>query len=152
MWHWTNSCCMTQFLWGMWHSLARCVLHEVFKQCCALEMSRPTYRMTEHNFQDDSHCQQHSCENLKSHKSPLPCMCWSPEVWIIHPFLMSSRAMDDCTWEFHVVPSHWQHCSERNNYMTGEKYIKVHWRGVNSLNVGQGARPWDITLWSWCSH
>jgi hypothetical protein len=23
---------------------------------------------------------------------------------------------------------------------------------VDSLKVGQGARPWDFSPWSWCSH
>jgi len=74
---------------------AKRILPEVLKQCSAQEMSRPTYRMIEHHIPHGLHFQQHSCENVRSHKSALPCMCWSPEVLIILTFLLSPRTIND---------------------------------------------------------
>ena len=91
---------------GMLHCEARWVLPEVLKLCSALEMSRPTYRMTERHMPDDSHFQQHSCDNVRSHKSALPCMCLSPEVLIILPFLVSPRTINDTAWGCHMLPNH----------------------------------------------
>jgi len=80
---------------GMLRCEARWVLAEVLKHYIALEMLRPTYRMTEHHIPDDSNFQRLSRENVRSPKSALPCMCWSSEVLIILPFLMSPRTIDD---------------------------------------------------------
>ena len=113
----------------MWRGQVRWVLSDILKQCSTLEMSRPTYQMTEHDIPDDSLFQQHGCENLKSHKSSLPCMCWSPEALIILPFLMSPRTINDTARGCYTLPSNQQHCSDHSNQITGEKYIKVHWRG-----------------------
>jgi len=74
---------------------AKWILAEVLKHCSALEMSRPTYWMTERHMPDDLHFQQHSCENVRSRKSALLCMCLSREVLIILPFVMSPRTIND---------------------------------------------------------
>jgi hypothetical protein len=54
------------------------LLPEVLKQCSALDMSRPTCRMNITSHHSWLAFSQHSCESLRSHKSALPCMCWSP--------------------------------------------------------------------------
>ena len=109
------------------------ILSELLKHCSVLDMSRPTYRLTECHNPDNLHCQQHSCECLRSHKSPLLCMCWSPEVLIILPSPLSPRTIRDTARGCYMLSSHQQHCSERSNQVTGEKYIKVHWRGNEQL-------------------
>ena len=91
---------------GMWRCDAKQVLPELLKHCTALEMSRPTYWMRECHNPDNSHFQDHSCESLRSHKSPLPCMCWLPELLIILPSPMSPRTYNGTAGGCFVPPSH----------------------------------------------
>jgi len=91
---------------GMWWCDAKRVLPELLKHCSVLEMSKPTYRMTECHNPDDSHFQGRSYESLRSHKSPLFCMCWSPQLLIILCSPMSPRIYSDTARGCHLPPSH----------------------------------------------
>ena len=51
-----------------------------------------------------------------------------------------------------MLPSHQQHCSERSNQMTGEKYMNVHWRCSEKLERRARSQIWDITPCSCYSH
>ena len=127
---------------GMWRPEARWVLPEVLKQCSALEMSRTSYWMTEHHIPDDSHFQQHNCENLRSHKSVLPCICWSPEVLIILPFLMSPGQSMTLLENAVCYPATSNIAVNAVIRWLERNTSKYTGGGVNSLKLGQAARPW----------
>lgn len=99
---------------GMWRCDTKRLSPEVVKHCSALEMSKVHTRW--HNVTPKmTHFQQHSCEILRSHKSPLPCMCSSSEVLLILPFLMWTMTYNDTAWGCHMLLSHKEHYSESSN-------------------------------------
>ena len=143
---WRSSSC------GMWHHDTKWIMPELLKVCSVLEMSRPTNRMTEHHIPDDSHFQEHSCERLRSHTSRLACMCWSSVVLIILPFLTSPKKSMILLEDTIGYPA-----TSNTSVNAVIRWLERNiWKytggGVNSLKVGQGARPWYFSPWSWCSH